>query len=90
MSGNWQAGNVREFFEELRREQAKPYRLVEHSFITPKHIPWLTYCRRCGLGLLKNDVSQKCKALGCEYKKSPWYARWKRGGYKIVDGRPQT
>lgn len=87
---SWQAGNVREFFEELARDARTPYRMVPHRPYTPKRLPWLTYCSQCGHTYLKNEVSMQAGKLGCEYAKSPWWKRWAGNGYKLVDGRPQA
>lgn len=87
---SWQAGDVREFFADLAKDKATPYRMVPHTFGTPKKLPWLTYCQRCGHVVLKNEVSAQATKLGCEYTKSPWWKRWAANGYKLVDGRPQA
>jgi hypothetical protein len=36
-----------------------------HSWFKYKKIPWLTFCRRCGLVFLKNAATEKAIKNGC-------------------------
>ena len=36
-----------------------------HVFHSPKNLPWLHYCKKCGLVRLKNKISQKATSAGC-------------------------
>lgn len=36
-----------------------------HRWMTPKRLPWLTFCWRCGLMHLKNQLTAKAIHAGC-------------------------
>lgn len=36
-----------------------------HVMHSPKGLPWLHYCKKCGLVLLKNKVFRKAYETGC-------------------------
>jgi len=38
---------------------------VGHRWWTPKRQGWLTFCWRCGLVRLKNELSARAVAAGC-------------------------
>lgn len=38
---------------------------VGHRWFTPKRLPWLTFCWRCGLVALKNAATTKAIKAGC-------------------------
>ena len=42
------------------------YKMVAHSPIKSKSLPWL-WCRRCGLVYLRNSITDWCIAKGCNY-----------------------
>lgn len=47
-----------------------------HSFVSPKFMPWLQYCRFCGHVALKNDISVLITRIGCDYEGDPRYVGW--------------
>jgi hypothetical protein len=52
-----------------------------HSFINiSRYVSWPTYCRHCGLIPLKNDISQFCVRLGCDYELDGRYKLWLKTG----------
>jgi hypothetical protein len=44
-----------------------------HSFIRPKRIPWLSYCRYCGHVPLKNEISVLVTRIGCAFERDQRY-----------------
>jgi hypothetical protein len=49
-----------------------------HSFISPKKMPAVRYCRYCGHVALKNWISTLVTRLGCGYEADPRYQTWLR------------
>lgn len=49
-----------------------------HSFDKMRGISWPSYCKCCGLVLLKNPISQLCVRIGCDYALDPRVKQWYR------------
>ena len=51
-------------------ETKQPYRFEPHAFVTRRRITW-PVCRRCGLVLLRNDLTDWCVKRGCDANNHP-------------------
>lgn len=55
-----------------------------HQFVSVcKSKPGMLTCKRCGFGLLKNQISELVNRIGCAYAKHPTYRAWVTRGYKF-------
>jgi len=50
---------------------------VKHNPAILKGQPW-RYCKGCGLVFLKNEITELCKRLGCDFEDHPEYLKWRK------------
>lgn len=49
-----------------------------HSWTHCRKVSWPQFCKYCGLIPLKNEISQLCARLGCDYEHDARVKQWRR------------
>ncbi len=50
----------------------------KHSFISPKRITWLRYCKYCGHVACNNHISSLVTKIGCSYENDVRFRAWRK------------
>lgn len=79
---DWEKDDSGLSLRDISRKNA--YKLEAHSFTTlSKRIAWL-YCKHCGLLSLRNELTEWCRRMGCNYSDHPEY------GARCRSARPKA